>query len=71
MDGKDEYKDNDGLTYTYDRLIFTVTDSEDVSIVKVFVIPDSNAPTMYSHYYELEADFSELYSYLVENNYNN
>lgn len=69
MDGDEEYKDSKGNTYTYERLVFTVPSSQEVSIVKVYVIADSNAPDSYSYYYELEADFYDLYNYLIENGF--
>ena len=70
MVGNKKYEDSTGNTYTYDRLFFTVNDSSDSSIINVYVIPNGDKPTTYSHYYELEADFSNLYNYLMDNNLN-
>lgn len=70
LEGKKEFKDsNDSVVY-YDDLVFTVKDVDGISVVNVYVIPDSQAPNTYTHYYELEADFGALYDYLVENNFN-
>lgn len=70
MLGNEKYEDTDGNTYTYERLIFTVTSSKETSLVNVYIIEDSSAPTTYTHYYELEANLYDLYNYLVENNFN-
>jgi len=67
MVGKDKYEDNKGNSYVYERLIFTVNSTEGESKVNVYVIADSDAPTTYTHYYELEADFNDLYNYLQQN----
>lgn len=63
-------QDNNGNEVVYDDLVFTVTDTDDIQLVKVYVIPDSANATTYTYYYELEADFSSLYDYLVESGYN-
>ena len=70
MLGDEKYEDKDGNTYTYERLVFTVSNAQQTSLITVYVIPKSSEPTTYTHYYELEADFSDLYNYLVENNFN-
>lgn len=70
MDGKKEYKDSNGNAVYFDDLVFTVSDVDGSAVVNVYVIPDSTNANVYTHYYELEADFTELYDYLVNNNYN-
>ena len=68
--GKKDYKDsNDNVVY-YEDLVFMVKDVDGTDVFNVYVIPDSQAPNTYTHYYELEADFGSLYDYLVENNFN-
>lgn len=68
--GDDDYKDSTGNAVYYDDLVFTVENEEGISIVKVYVIQDSQNANKYTHYYELEADFTALYDYLVDNNFN-
>ncbi len=70
MVGKKEYKDSNGSVVKYEDLVFTVNDLKGVNVFKVYVIPDSTNSQVYTHYYELEADFEGLYSFLVENDYN-
>ena len=67
MVGKDKYEDNQGNSYTYERLFFTVNSTEGEAKVNVYVIADSDAPSTYTHYYELEANFYDLYNYLQLN----
>ena len=69
--GGKTYKDENGNTYTYKELWFTVTNANGVSEFRVYVVPakesitSSNKTTgIYSKYYLLNADFGELYSYL-------
>ena len=62
--------DNNGKEVYYEDLVFTVKDLESVNVVNVYVIPDSQAATTYTHYYEVEANFEALYDYLVDNNFN-
>lgn len=64
-----EVKDSNGNKVAYDYLVFTVTKTDGVEPVRVFLITDSAKPTTYSYYYELEADFADLYNYL-ERTYN-
>lgn len=66
-EGKKIFKDADGNSYKFDELVFAVKDVDGVAVVNVYVIPDDMAHNVYTHYYELEADFAELYSYLDEN----
>ena len=70
MEGKEVYKDSNGDVVYYCDLIFTVGESDGTEIVKVYVIQDATSSKVYTYYYELEADFSGLYNYLLENNYN-
>jgi hypothetical protein len=70
MDGKKAYKDLGGNAVYYSDLVFTVADIDESSVVTVYVITDSANPNSYTYYYELEADFSGLYDFLVEKGYN-
>ena len=63
-------KDSNNKEVSYDELVFTVNDVEGKNVVKVYVIPNRTSPMSYTHYYELEADFSDLYDFLVEKEYN-
>lgn len=62
--------DNNGKEVYYDDLVFEVKDLEGINVIKVFVIPNAQEAKTYTHYYEVEADYGALYSYLVENNFN-
>ena len=63
-------KDNNGNEVYYDDLVFTVNDLEGSNCVRVYLVPDSTSSMVYTHYYELEADFEALYDFLVEKGYN-
>lgn len=70
QDGKKDYKDDQG-TYKYRELVFSVNKTEGETTVKVFVIPyydadgEVSVDNKYTKYYELSADFGDLYTYLV------
>ena len=76
MDGKKEHKDSEGNTYKFRELVFTVTNTNDNAVVRVYVKPfyDNNGqPTQvdtYTRSYNLTADFKGLYDYLVEKDFN-
>ena len=70
MEGKKEYKDVSGNAVYYEELIFTVANLEGSNVVNVYVIPDATQAKTYTYYYELEADFSELYTFLNEQYFN-
>lgn len=63
-------KDSKDNVVSYDELLFEVNDEEGIQVVKVYVIPNATNPMIYTHYYELEADFEDLYDFLVEKEYN-
>ena len=60
-------KNADGEVCKYSELVFVV-DKDVTEDIKVYVVPDSENPYSYSHYYKLDADFSGLYNYLTEIN---
>ena len=62
-------KDGNNNNVSYNELVYTVNDVEGKTVVKVYVI-HGTSPMSYTHYYELEADFSDLYDFLVEKEYN-
>ena len=66
MDGKKAYRDVNGNEVFYEELIFTVANLEGANTVNVYVIQDATKAKTYTYYYEIEADFSELYSFLNE-----
>lgn len=66
-EGSKTYKDSDGNSYKYEELMFEVDNEEGKNTVKVYVIPNSQTNTKYTHYYNLEANFDELYSYIQNN----
>ena len=68
-EGKKDYKDSNDEVVYFEDLVFMVKDVEGTNVFNVYVIPDSQAPNTYTHYYELEADFGALYDYLVDNNF--
>lgn len=61
--------DNNDKTVYYQDLVFEVNDLAGTNIVKVYVVPNSQNSSVYTHYYELEANFEALYDYLVENDF--
>ena len=71
-EGKDNYKEN-GKNYLYKELWFEISNKEGVNEFKVYVIPwqDENGnknenKQVYSKYYTLKADFSNLYNFLAQ-----
>ncbi len=66
VDGK-VYKDADGKTETYEELVFVVNDVDGEAETKVYVIPESDQINTTSYYFNLYANFEELFSYLNEN----
>ncbi len=70
MEGKKEYKDSNGSVLYYDDLVFEIKDLTGTNLVNVYVIPDSANADVYTHCYELEADFEALYDFLIEKEYN-
>lgn len=76
MDGNNEYKDADGNSVYYKELIFSVNSTDDMQEVRVYIIPyynadgDFNTNNSYYRYYLLNANFADLFNYLVENNFN-
>lgn len=67
--GNKAYKDEDGKTYSYEELVFTIEDTDGETEVKVYVIPTSSEPSVYSHYYLVDADFSSVYTFLSQHSY--
>lgn len=65
--GDDVYKDSNNNEVTYQDLVFTVNNMEGTNMVKVYVVPNSAKSNVYTHYYNLEADFTDLYKFLSEN----
>ena len=76
MDGKNEYKDEDGNTVYYKELVFSVDSTDDMQEVRVYIIPyynsngEYNTNNSYYRYYLLNANFVDLYNYLVDNDFN-
>ncbi len=76
MDGNNEYKDADGNSVYYKELIFSVNSTDDMQEVRVYIIPyynadgDFNTNNSYYRYYLLNANFADLFNYLVDNNFN-
>lgn len=66
VDGK-EFKNVDGKTETYEELVFVVNNVEGETQTKVYVIPESDQINTTSYYFNLDADFEELFKYLSEN----
>ncbi len=61
-----KFVDGDKKSYTYEELVFAITEAEGVNEFKVYAIPDGTKPSYYTHYYTVEADFEGLYNYLNE-----
>ena len=67
MYGKKEFKTSSNQTVSYQDLVFTVKNMSGTNIVNVYVVENQATPNTYNYYYELEADFSELFNYLNNN----
>ena len=65
VDGK-KYKDADGKTETYEELVFVVNNVEGETQTKVYVIPESDQINTTSYYFNLDANFEDLFDYLIE-----
>lgn len=69
-DGKKDYKNSEGNKYYYRELVFSVTETKGETTVRVYVKPyytssgEVSTENKYTKYYELKADFGDLYSYL-------
>lgn len=77
MNGNKAYKDENGKDYYYRNLIFSISSTDDVAEVKVYVVPYYNtngdvntSDVSYTKYYKVTANYIDLYNYLVDNNYN-
>ncbi len=57
-------KDAEGKEVYYENLVFTVNNLEGSNEVKVYLIPDATNAMVYTHYYNLEANFKALYDFL-------
>lgn len=68
--GNKQFKDKDGKTYTYEELVFTINDVDGETETIVYVIPKSSEPNVYSHYYLVDADYSPVFTFLSQHNYN-
>ncbi len=64
---KEVYKDSNDKEVEFKELVFEVKEAEGSNLVNVYVVQDSMSVNTYSYYYELEADFTELFDYLTEN----
>lgn len=70
--GNKDYKDSEGNTFKFRELVFEVKSMDAESQVKVYVKPYYDADgeiasgNQYTKYYELQANFGELYNYLTE-----
>ena len=69
MEGNKEYKDSKGNTVVYQKLVFTVNNLDEKAETTVYVYNQLDSE-YYSHYYTVEANFYNLYNYLVECNLN-
>ncbi len=60
------YKDTDVY---YSDLMFTIADTDGKDAVKVYLSEDGSMK--YKYYYVINVDYSEVFNFLEENNYNN
>ncbi len=67
MYGKKEFKTSSNQTVNYQDLVFTVKNLNGTNLVNVYVVENHATPNTYNYYYELEADFAELFNYLNNN----
>ena len=69
MDGKKEYKDSNNNTVLYQKLVFTVNNVNESKETTVYVY-NTLSSEYYSYYYTVDANFYDLYNYLVECGFN-
>lgn len=62
MNGKKAYEVN----VYYDDLVFEVKNATGENTFNVYVIEDKTNSNSYTYYYELDADFEDLYAYLQD-----
>ncbi len=64
---KKVYKDSNDNEVEFKELVFEVKEAEGSNFVNVYVVQDSMSANTYTYYYELDADFEELFDYLNDN----
>ena len=75
MDGDKAFKDENGNEYLYAQICFEITEKSET--IKAYVIPqkddngnnyrpNNGSKLQYHKYYSINADFSELYTYLSD-----
>lgn len=62
----DVYKDADDNNVMFKELIFTVADLEGETKVRVYVLTPNDENNQYSYYYNIDANFEDLFDYLTE-----
>ena len=73
-----DFKDENGNDYYYYALTFAVNNTAELAETKVYVSPyyatdgetARNDDTIYTKYYKVKANYSALYEYLADNEYN-
>lgn len=71
MVGKNAYKNSNNSEVYYEDLVFEINNVEGTEIFNVYVVLDATNSNTYAYWYELEANFGELFKYLEQNfNYN-
>ena len=58
------YVDAEGKTCKFEELLFEVNNASGKNEVKVYIVPYAENNLKYTHYYTVNADFSDLYNYI-------
>lgn len=72
MDGKHEYKDNNGNKCYYNKLYFSVKKTNDTNEIDVYIVSSENqtsSTVYYERRYVVSADYTEVYEFLVKNHF--
>ena len=64
-------KDENGQDIKYKELAFAIDKTQGLHEVKVYITPEGASSFTYSRYYNVRADFSDLYDYLVSEGFRN
>ena len=64
-------KDENDQDIKYKELAFSIDKTQGLHDVKVYITPEGASAFTYSRYYNVRADFSDLYNYLVTEGFKN
>ena len=62
----DVYKDANDNKVMFKELIFTVADLKGETMIRAYVLTSNDESNQYSYYYNVDANFEDLFNYLTE-----